>query len=113
MSGITIGGSGTVADKLEMTDARYYANGLTAADMLAIAEPGTCIIENLITVSKPAMESCQYYPFVERNIGLTQNLGSNVYSFPYSRLDVSYSVTQWMWFTETDNTGWKSIFRLT
>ena len=113
LSGITLGGSGPVADKLEMVDVRYYTSGLTAADMMTGAGPGTCSIENLGIVRSAAMESCQFYPLVGRDTVLTQIGGTNEYSFPYARVDTSYSATQWMWFTETGGTGWKSIFRLT
>jgi len=113
LSGITIGGSGPVADKLEMADARYYTRGLTATDILTAASPSMCQTESLGIELKPTMESCLYYPIVERNTILTQTAGTNVFSFPYARVDTSYSATQWMWFTETDNTGYRSIFQLT
>lgn len=109
-SGITLGGSSPVADKVEIVDARYYTYELTAVDMMTAANSRTCFIESARVVTTLAILFDQ---IVARNTVLTLNEDVNEYSFSNSRVDTSYSATQWLWFTETDNTGHRAIFRLT
>lgn len=110
---ITLGGSNPVVGKMEMVDVRYYTSELTAADLVTVAGCEYCFVENSGLVPMPSMESCQFYQIVSRNTVLAVSEETKLYSFPYARVDTSYSATQWMWFSEVFHTEWRGIFRLT
>ena len=113
MLSIKVGGFTGPATDLEWADTRYYASPLTVADMLAISGWGTCEVEDLGLVTKLTMEYCLYTKIYTRYTITTLNAGAFTYTFPYTRLDTSYSTTMWMWFTEVTPVPYRAIFRLT
>ena len=113
LSTIVIGGSSPVANKLEMADSRYYSSALAVADMVTVAGAGTCEVEDLGVVPRPSIESCLYYQMIGRTQIVMLSNSNGSYTFPYPRLDSSYSATQWMWFDSSDGATYRSVLRLT